>query len=212
MQSASHMLHLNIAPTSMSICTLLWWIQTYKSNNIRNCSSYIVKHNKRLQVLRKHARESEGFPYPIERTTSLDQAHEFKMLTCYYKLCTNGIKFNASVLTFNWVRDEFWSISESLWIGCENMFECFGWIPSQLAFEDTPCWYDSNRELHQSKHIANLGSFDFYTSSFCSALFKSFCNILVVKFKCPTWNQFKVEEKPWRIHEKEQPYRHWGDR
>jgi len=45
---------------------------TYKCNNQNEYINYIVKHNRRLQVLWKNAQEREGFAPIVEKTTIQD--------------------------------------------------------------------------------------------------------------------------------------------
>ena len=70
----------------------------YRNSNRRNYSTYIVKHNKRLQALRKYALEREGFSQPVEKTTALDLVHEIKYEFDHMPLCNclDGIKLDAS--------------------------------------------------------------------------------------------------------------------
>ena len=44
----------------------------YKRSNRKDYINYIVKHNRRLQALRKNAQEREGFASNVEKTTALD--------------------------------------------------------------------------------------------------------------------------------------------
>jgi len=44
----------------------------YRRNNRKDYINYIVKHNIRLQALRKNAQKREGFTPTIEKTTALD--------------------------------------------------------------------------------------------------------------------------------------------
>ena len=44
----------------------------YRRSNKKDYINYIVKHNRRLQALRKNAQEREGFAPIVEKTTDLD--------------------------------------------------------------------------------------------------------------------------------------------
>jgi len=44
----------------------------YRRSNRKDYINYIVKHNRRLQALRKNAQEREGFAPTTEKTTALD--------------------------------------------------------------------------------------------------------------------------------------------
>ena len=44
----------------------------YRRSNRKDYINYIVKHNRRLQALRKNAQEREGFAPNVEKKTALD--------------------------------------------------------------------------------------------------------------------------------------------
>jgi hypothetical protein len=47
----------------------------YRGSNCRNFSKQIVRHNKRLQALRRMTKETEGFEGSVKEITKLDQVN-----------------------------------------------------------------------------------------------------------------------------------------
>ena len=57
----------------------------YRASNKKDYQSFIVKHNRRLQALRKSALEKEGFEHPEKGTSALNEVH-LKICYCVHML------------------------------------------------------------------------------------------------------------------------------
>lgn len=161
---------------------------TCKSSNCRNYSNYIVKHNKRLHALRKCSREW-GFPH-----TRLTEQHPWTWhmnlnLKCWNVIINLYKWHDVECINIDFQFSSWWDLKHfGIFVKMQWKHVWMFWLDSEPT-----CNWQHSKLTYFEMRVPPI---------------QAYCNI----FKCPTWNQLKVEEKTWRIHEKEQPWRHWGNR